>query len=444
MAPYKEDHYLIIQPGSSSTLIQFGLNQDSLTLPAYRIPTKVYKDGSGGYTSQSEDESMAVFPIAKGQIIDGDAFNHFLRVILRSVLQLHPVVLTSNIAFLLVVPSTKWSKLCLERITNYVYEKMGITAFNIAPVASCANFAYGGTNPDAAVVNIGKEYVEVVPVIDYQPMSRASVIVRGSALINNVLSSVLPQWSAEQIEALKTSPIYEILNEEDSKNSFFGKLELEKPPADAEEEGVLDIAAIVTDDNKVQVDERPNSELETNYFEFAGKRISVGKERFQGFKPLLEEISFAVGQSLNKVQSIAKRKDCWNNIIVLGGTTKIKGFKEALLIQLFKDHLIYEESASQGSATAAELAFRNDNSVNGKAEGLNFQQVPQTIGYSKFPEYFPEWKSKDEKKQTIFKLEDASFLGAQILSKQFFGGDIYLHRDEFNSKGPISVWEYVI
>lgn len=46
--------------------------------------------------------------------------------------------------------------------------------------------------------------------------------------------------------------------------------------------------------------------------------------------------------TLDNIDDINKAKAVWENIIIVGGTTSISGFKEALLGQLLKDHLIIE------------------------------------------------------------------------------------------------------
>lgn len=60
--------------------------------------------------------------------------------------------------------------------------------------------------------------------------------------INKQLSKLLPNLTSSQIESLKKSSIYEVLNDEDKQNSFFGKDGFHQDEDDNE----FDVAAIVT------------------------------------------------------------------------------------------------------------------------------------------------------------------------------------------------------
>ncbi|GME83663.1 unnamed protein product [Ambrosiozyma monospora] len=152
MAPsYREDGYLIVQPGSQNTLVRFGL-EDSLSPPSYSIPTKVYKPSpeSPFYTiipptvdEPSKLEELTVYPIIKGEIVDVDALNFLLKSILKSILKDRPLILLNNIALLLVQTSSRWSNASIESITQYVFETLQLNAFAIVPSALAAMFAYG-------------------------------------------------------------------------------------------------------------------------------------------------------------------------------------------------------------------------------------------------------------------------------------------------------------
>ncbi|ODV93675.1 hypothetical protein PACTADRAFT_51442 [Pachysolen tannophilus NRRL Y-2460] len=472
MAPIKDDNFLIIQPGSQFTLFSFGLNQESLALPHYKIPTKVYlksKDVPEEFTSKSEDESLAVYPIIKGEIVNVNALNYLLKIILKSIHKISYII-PSNVALTL-IGSNRWSKLDIEYITHYAFESLQIGNFTILPLSLCANFSFGSI-PNSLVIDVGHEKTEITPIIDYQVMRHLSVTVnKGSQSINKNLSELLPELTLDQIESLKLSPIYEILSEEDAKNSFFGLAGIESDDKkSAEDDGILDVAAIVTSDrntrdlleekskNKVKIEEeeetKPNSELEKNTFiDNNGNEITIGKERFQGHNELLSSISFNVQLCVEQISDLRKRQECFDNVILVGATTKINGFKDSLLVTLLRDHLIAIKGHYQAQqATNAEAAFRNDgnsaaNSMNkmlvgSNNETFNSYQVPKSIKYCKFPDYFPEWKKAGN-------FEDVSFLGGQILSKQIFGtghgnnnGEtLYLNKESYLESGPLGIWD---
>ncbi|CDK24779.1 unnamed protein product [Kuraishia capsulata CBS 1993] len=446
MAPYKDDHYLIVQPGSQNTLVLFGL-EESLTPPTFSIPTKVYRDANKPdyFHTSSEDESLAVYPIVKGEIVDIAAFNFFLRVIVKGILKSHPTLLLNQIALVLLA-SNKWSRIAIETITQYVFETLLLTAFQVVPLALGGFYAYGGNINNSVVVDVGYEKSEITPIIDYQIVKSASVYVSiGGSSINEKLGKLLPKLSAETIEALKKSQIFEVLNEEDAKNSFFGTDGL--ADANPEDEGVLDIAAIVTSEKSTREilaekerekkkggakAEAPksNSELEKNIFIDAdGTEVEIGKERFQGSTELIESLVDGIYTALSKIQDSAKRQDCYDNIILTGATSKIAGFREELLFKLLVTYRLNSVAPVAGQSQA----FRNEYSTTSTA----LSQVPQHAKFVKFPEYFSEWKRNHE---------DAAFLGGQIIAKQIFGhgnsGDFFFAKDDYLEKGPLGIWQY--
>ncbi|OWB54648.1 hypothetical protein B5S28_g499 [[Candida] boidinii] len=456
MAPYyREDNYLIIQPGSERTLVSFGLHE-YLKPPAFSVPTKVYvdKDDSTKFTSKSDDESLAIYPIKKGKVTNPDALNYLIKVIFNGVLRQNPTILRNNIALTIIQTSSRWSSLAIEKITSYAFEILQINAFTIVPSALCSMFAFGSFQ-NSCVIDIGYEKFEVTPILDFQIVQASTVIIdKGGLTVNNNLKKLLPKLNDEQINSLKESNIYEVLSNEDAAKSYFGVKGINDSSAngEGEDEGVLDIAAIVTSEkstreilaekekekkskNKKDKDVKPklNSELENNFFyDYSGNKIEVGKERFQGCTDLIDSITYSIYNSLSKIIDSKKRQDCYDNLIIVGNTTKIPGFKEAILVSLNENYHIGLEQTNEIDVPA----FRNESSFNTGSEGPNLSQVPQHIKSIRFPEYFSEWKKVGS--------EDASFLGGQILAKQVFGhgntGDLYINREDYLEKGPLEIW----
>lgn len=131
MPLYKEDNFLIVQPGSKYTLFTFGL-KDSLSPPQFKIPTIVYKEqDTNQYLATASDTSTEIRPIRHGKIADLDAFNALIQIILSSVIQQHPILTINQIPLLLIAPSLTWSRKQLEHITKFVFENLEITAFNV-------------------------------------------------------------------------------------------------------------------------------------------------------------------------------------------------------------------------------------------------------------------------------------------------------------------------
>lgn len=120
MPLYKEDNFLIIQPNSEYTLFTFGL-KDSLSPPQFRIPTIVYKEqDTNQYLSTPSDNTTEIYPIKLGKIVDLDAFNALIQIVLSSVIQQHPILTINQIPLLIIVPSLAWSRRQLEYVTKFV------------------------------------------------------------------------------------------------------------------------------------------------------------------------------------------------------------------------------------------------------------------------------------------------------------------------------------
>lgn len=376
------------------------------------------------------DSANAVHPIKAGRIVDLPAFNYLLKLIFKSIINGNPEV--SNIPLVL-ISSSLWSKLDEERIAQYVFEEIGVSAFTIIPAALGSIYAYGGF-PTALVVDIGAEKTEIIPLVDYSAIySAKKVIPQGGNYINEGLKDLLPQLTATQIETLKRSDIYEVLSDEDKKISFFG---LDALSNDRDDD--FDVAAIVTSgrtreileerENKEQ-EKTPNGQLENNTFIDAnGNEITVGKERFAGAEKLISAISTAIHESLKKIVDLTKRQEAWDHIIIIGRTSRIAGFLEALNTQLVDDHLIGKELQQ---TAAVQAAFQSN-----ATSALNFTQVPNSIRLAKMPEYFPEWKKNG--------YSEVHFLGAQIFAKQVFSTgneSMYVTRATYAEHGPSSLWD---
>lgn len=458
MAPgYKEDSYLILQPGSQHTLVRLGL-EDPLGLPSHSIPTRVYRsvndEGDTLYSMTEREGYSEVLPIVAGQIKDVTGLQFLIKSIITSFLRKGSdedendeishtdVTSAESINLLLVQASSRWSPFSVESIVNYAFEALNLNSVSVIPLELCSTFAYGSI-PNALVVDIGYEKSEILPVVDYQLYSPAKkVVMKGGNYINQTLRKLLPRFSEEQAEILKKSSIFECLSEEDAKKSFYGMEGLIEniDDDDKDDDGVLDIAAIVTSEkstreileenkkSKKKADNRLNSELETNtFYDSDGNLLTVGKERFQGCNDLIDSLVFHIYHSLRKIPDLKKRQDCYDNIIITGQTSKIKGLKEKIIFHLFSNYVILTDN----KLLQPQSQFRNDvRAVDDSA----ISQVPRHLKLVPKVEYFSEWKKNG--------FEDCSFLGAQILSKQVFttNSELCLTRESYNENGPMAIW----
>lgn len=426
--------------------------------PDIEIPTVVYKsysaDGKVSYHSQPSESREEIRPIENGSITDLSAFLGFLRLVYVSIL--HDTSTRRPDAFegelsnipLLLMGHHSWSQFESESITQFVFESLQIKNALLLPVSLASSYAMGSLQ-NCCVIDIGTNHTDVIPIIDYTPLDAyTSKISYGGQLINDQLSKLLPDLTADQIEDLKKSPIFEVLTEDAKKLSAFDFQENSET-----DEGALDVAAIVTSgrDTREILEERerqkteknvPNAQLESNTFtDRHGNTITVGKSRFQGCDQLIKKISSRVGKALDQIDDIVKLRGIWENIIVIGGTSAIHGFKEALLAQLMVDYLKVEpedERLKREQEAMGALPAKRKNKFMGTGfiSNLEYVQAPSVIKLAKYPEYFPEWKKHGYSK--------IAFLGAQIVSKQIFTHSkdtFYMTKEKYDARGPAGLWE---
>lgn len=485
MPLYREDSFLIIHPGSQNTIFSFGL-QDSLSPPQYKLPTVVYQDPiTKEYKSNNEDDTenelIKINPIISSKVVDVDAFNYLLKVVLQSVISKHPIITINQIPLLLIAPTQTWPRTILESITKYVFESLELTAFNVLDLSIASTFSVGSTT-NSLVVNVGANSSQIVPVLNYQSIKFASKYLPGigGLNINDELKSLLPTtFTDEQIESLKCSDIYEVLNNTDGSFYSFSELNNEK-----EDEDEFDIAAIVAkeekekalngdskDDTKKSDDgedvkmkdgeekeeeeeTRPNSELEKNFFIDAktNEKVFVGKERFQGTSKLINELSDAIYKSLLLIPDLEKRQVCYDNLIFIGSTFNIKGLKQAILIRLVNEYLVKPPTDKSKTNDLDEIdtaiaSYQQIDEIQDASLDSSLVQVPTTVKLVKLPEYFPEWKKPKERNGSW---SDVYFLGGEIYSKQIFGansnhgGDSFIDNDIYEERGPQAIWDVIL
>lgn len=443
MPLYREENFLVIHVGSEHSIFSFGL-QDPLSPPEYKIPSVVYYNAE---TKQySPTSGQPVRPLQNSKIVNMEAFQYLLKVILQSVVAQNPIITILQIPLLLIAPSNVWSRSQIEHITKYVMESLEFNAFNIIDLSVACNFGIGnGSN--LFVVNLGKSSTQFTTVINYQNLKFASKVVNyGSELINEELAGILPGMLSEQIEALKISPIYEVVVND--VNSFYSIADLNRVLEGKNDEDQFDVAKLVIDNEQTSDTSKPNNELEKNSFVYNDQVLTVGKERFQGTTELLERLSADIYATLQKIPDIKKRQECFDNLIFVGSTFKIPGFKHALMTRLSYDFLVRSpQQQAERTANGVNLAiaaYQQSDEVNDNHEGeFNLSQVPNSIKLAKFPDYFPEWKKP---KSSGGSWDDVYFLGGQIYAKQIFGGnsnangELFVDVDNYEEIGPQIIW----
>lgn len=453
MPLFREDNFLVVHAGSQHTLFLFGL-LDSLTTPQYKVPSVVYLDKAANEyrSTNTTGDLQAVWPVQGSRIVDVKAFQALLKFVLQTIIHKHPIITINQIPLLLIVPSISYSRNAIEQVTKFVFETMEFTAFNVLDLSVAVTYGLGATS-SSLVINIGHESTQIMPVIGGTTIKfGAKRLPVGGRTIDEDLHKLLPQLSAQQVEALKCSDIYEVLN--DHQDSFYSMADLSESKNASDDE--FDVAKMVTEDDgdkKTEDEQKSNNELQKNFFvdPETDAKVYIGKERFQGTARLVAAVAEGIFESLQHVPDLEKRQECFDNLAFVGSTCNINGLKQAIVLKLCEDYLTgppvtrkkgKNDTTSINSAIAAYQL--TDEAVESNGDHVGSLQVPYSIKMVKHPDYFPEWKKPKEKGGAW---SDVFFLGGEIYAKQIYGansnhgGDSFIDTDIYEERGPQAIWD---
>jgi actin-related protein 9 len=256
-------------------------------------------DSEAEYEEDILSEQGAVWPIQQGRIADWDCFFALIDHVYRNI---NPPFHTA----VLLIAQPIWTPKEHERIAQFIFEKLKPPAFGLMDAASATLYAYGVST--ATIVDVGYEKADVTAITDYlvHDTGRALSVPEcgGESLTERLFQLLTPRgFSKEVCEQLKKSPICEILPadvELPSENNISASAELPSNPAAAastgaegsgpgqrnttaamgetplgpgpgtqvgteqkdgeDNEGVLDIASIVTGGNMSEFLERKEKE----------------------------------------------------------------------------------------------------------------------------------------------------------------------------------------
>lgn len=340
------------------------------------------------YEEDVTSDEGAVYPIQNGRIVNRNAlfalFQHIYNL-------LSPPLHTP----ILIVSEPAWTPIDRDEITRFVFEHFNTPAFSFVDAAFSAAWGYGVK--DAVVVDVGKSKADVTAIIDYRIQDHGRGIALqgcgGDAMTDRLFELLGPKgFSREMCEQLKRSDIAEILPPgthlpgaaatarqsnpsdppaADSSNGDSAPTE-GSTENNGEEEGVLDVAAIVSGNTSeylanMEKDKSvakkagaadpklPNAQKERATFQFeefvemedeaqAGgpkrykrniREIPVGIERFLAATPrqkagpllsngILEDLAAQIHYTINSCHA-SKRSDLWNSLIIVGAGTRVRG-----------------------------------------------------------------------------------------------------------------------
>jgi actin-related protein 9 len=570
-------------------------------------------DENDGWEEDHISEEGAVWPMKHGRIVDWPAFYALMTHVYNTV---NPPFHTP----VLLISEPVWTPKDLEKVTQFFFERFKVPAFAVMDAAMAATYAYGV--PTATVVDVGLEKADITCVSDYvlQHIGRSLAVpdCGGEALTDRLMEVMKGRkgFGRDFCDQLKRSGICEILPSD---------AEILRPGAGADdgatnpaavastgidggsgqkvagsgaagdvprgpgpgtevgeqkledEDGVLDIASIVTGGNMQEylaqkerekaekaaakhkkgsdaqpataakpVRQQPNSRRLRNTFMYddlnlhnamkkAGmsgqnmsdmhsalgegpnkrqktpeptsavtevpadggleaaqdsssgsmfrREIEVGPERFQAASGgILDRLADAVYRTVQSCNDVNRRSDLWDNMIILGNGSRVRGFKDALLARLSEKYIISPSSATiftselpsnlstpiatgantpmpqmpgqphpsssvnpllVAATTAQNPHFNPTQSAFGHQSNHSHSghgQTPTSIKFVKFPEYFPEWKEVG--------YDEAAFLGAQVAAKVLYVTDSanngYMSRTTYNDQGPSGIHEVAL
>ncbi|KAK5439296.1 Actin-like protein arp9 [Exophiala xenobiotica] len=555
-------------------------------------PEEAEEETTESFEDDPWNTEGAVYPLQEGRIDNWPCFFALLSHIYNMISPpFHMPVLF--------VSQPCWSARDNELITQYVFENWKIPAFCLMDAALTGIYAYG--IPTALVVDVGYEKCDVTAVTDYQ----VNEIGRGAGLsgcggrtMTKRLQQVLEKqgFNEDMAEQLKKSPICEILPAGTAYPRAGPKLAApdaaHNPAAaastgaldsgvnakdvdglrpgqaprgpgmgtmvgddttngeDDDNDGVLDVAAIVARDNAAELLAKRekekaekaaaakkgavaeaqrqlrlrNSEKERAHFTYTEflpveetsdgeptsrkrkREIEVGVERFMAATPLtgsaeglIDTVAEAMHHAVLSVPEVGLRSTLWENLIVLGNGSRIRGFAPSLISALNSKYVLSPSTATiftselpsnfttpvatpgtntpipgQGGqqlhhpgggvnpllvAATKNMMQPNQQHLQVPGQGLGqaggqdlamgmqfhhsrgFSQSPTSIKTVKAPDYFPEWKDP-----SVSGMEEAAFLGAQVAAKVVFIVDQgnskgFLTRTEYNELGPGGIHE---
>ncbi|KAI5843585.1 actin-domain-containing protein [Tricharina praecox] len=210
--------------------------------------------GDGIYVEDEGDEEGAVWCMKEGRVIDWGCFFALLTYV-------HEMVNPTFHTPILLVHPPEFTLEDKQLLTQFMFEKLKTPGFALMDSAVTSLWAYGLAT--STIIDVGFEKTDVTPVVDFliQRRARKTVYGCGGETMTKHLCSLLPDMKPEHVEALKKSPICEILplgtpipgckDGETSLGIRMPHIAITKSTVDetdalvSEEDGTVNVAAIV-------------------------------------------------------------------------------------------------------------------------------------------------------------------------------------------------------
>ncbi|KAJ2546252.1 hypothetical protein EV175_005669 [Coemansia sp. RSA 1933] len=347
-----------------------------------------YVFGSALEATAGEDLDSTTDIVVGGVVQDWEALSAFLRHIVTKELGIR---LSRNINPILFSIPALWPKTDLEKLAQVAFEHLNAPAIVISeqPLAAL----YGNGKMSGLVVDIGHTTTTVTPVIDsyVQPSTIAQCNVAGAAV---------------------TKRLHELLQADPAVNSQFESGAVPLGFAEAlKESGLCHLRFVPAGNEESGAGEEEEAGL--SEFKYQDKTYRIGKEVLRKAPEVLVNPTAEEGAArlttLMQQAALAcdpdKRTALWENINVVGGSSRFAGLREYLQSEL-------ETTVLPGSNIFALSQTRE-------------------IKFLSLPDYFIGWRNHDHW---------AGFLGACIMAKIVMNDAKHnMTRAEYNEGGPAVV-----
>ncbi|CAG8457169.1 4529_t:CDS:2 [Ambispora gerdemannii] len=336
------------------------------------------KNSSSEFSSHSS-------PIERGEIKNWDELEALWRHILTKEFGIRrscnecPVILTT--------PSW-WTKFQHERIARIFFENFNVPGLYIADQALMALYACGSLS--GLVVDVGYGKTDIIPIfesiIQYHAIQTLPI---GGQEIDKYLLGIFQS------------------NEQQFLIGYDGTIDIDFSRA------IKEITGGYHDDEYEEQDKKDEADKYLKEIEYHGKRFTINTERLQpaqpSFNPSLvgkDEVASlpdAIHLAISSCD-LEKRNILWENIVLTGGSSLIKGFRERLQKELDK--------YSSVTANAGDSQYKE-------------------VKFIKIPEYVSDFKERQDL---------AAFLGASMVAKLVFGDPKnFISKVDYNETGPTVV-----
>ncbi|KAI8849382.1 actin family [Chytridium lagenaria] len=402
----KDSNFVVIEPGSLTIKAGWADYQSSPAAVKNRVGAKKREDAmeedgkpsaAWEYLFGKElEEELAkpeessqidhiIRPIQEGKVVDWDAFEAIIKHIVIKELGVRRAM--NECPTLIAVP-IYWGNDDIDRLCQIMFEIINVPGLYIADSPLMAAFGSGVLS--GVVVDIGHEITSVTPVVESMAVRNAMITLPfGGVDIAHHLKKLLN--ADHQLVKEYGGPVDDGLVNA-LRESDLCELKLTK---DFVTPAALEVVKRVD-------------------YEFNGKKITVGPARLKAHEILFRpeeagKTSIGIAEAifnavLGATDFLDKRLALWDNVILTGGVSAVKGLRERL-----ENEILLYLAASE---TSNEFQAKE-------------------IKYVKIPEYFSAFRDRNS---------DAVYLGGTIVARlTLHSGGQHITKADYNELGPAAV-----